>query len=136
MKKKKGTKVYTSEPSIMKEQVPVTGTELKMVVLDFSKYEPEPYEPIFTSFVDERLQNDWIGDVFEVWSEGYVITGGEGKAMFHGWIRGKTFEKAMGRYKRVYHGDVEERGEEGNKYFVTWGCRYFDNEADARQSFG
>ena len=70
--------------------------------------------------------------MWAVWMEGYACTGERSAARFMGTYQGKTFENAC---------DVW--AEEGNNkaYYKNnppryWGCRLFDNEADARKSFG
>lgn len=75
---------------------------------------------------------------FELWTEGYLCTGMEGipaTATFHGKFKGNTFKEAIQAYKNTLTDpysvscvDVE------NMNF--WLCRFFDNEADARKSFG
>jgi len=74
---------------------------------------------------------------YELWSEGYLATGMEGipaTATFHGVFEGETFKDAIQAYKDTLRGydwecvDVEEG--------TLWGCRFFDNEADARKLYG
>jgi len=69
---------------------------------------------------------------FEIWSEGYVVTGDEGQAHYHGTVLAETFKKAC-----IFLFDNDEH----KKFFdpermTHWGCRLFDNEADARKAFG
>lgn len=66
---------------------------------------------------------------FNVWQEGYSVTGNYAQASFVGSTTGETFREAC----------VKLLG--GDKYFneeklSVWGCRLFTNEADARKSFG
>jgi hypothetical protein len=75
---------------------------------------------------------------YEIWSEGYLCTGMDGipeKATFHGIYYGKNFIEACNSWAK----EKKER----KKYFriidgipVYWGCTMFDNEKDARKSFG
>lgn len=76
--------------------------------------------------------------LFEVWSEGYMATGEQGIATFRGKAEAETFNEAC--IKVV--GDKLDKDSQGdyiyglgNKYSI-WGCRLFDNETDARKSFG
>ena len=64
---------------------------------------------------------------FKIWSEGYSITGNSSEAMFHGEIDAENFEDACAKLL----GDKLDK----NRLSI-WGCRLFDNELDARKSFG
>ena len=66
---------------------------------------------------------------FAVWSEGYATTGLGGGANFHGKILAKSFKDAC---VKVFRGDKLFDPES----LTYWGCKLFDNEADARKSFG
>jgi hypothetical protein len=66
---------------------------------------------------------------YEVWMEGYCITGGSAPAMFMGTCEAGSFEEAC----------VEMCGDHPNfnrETLSVWGCGLFDNEADARRIFG
>ena len=70
---------------------------------------------------------------FKIWSEGYSATGNSAGAHFHGEAKGEDFEKACRNFA--------SKEPEFAKYFdksgmTYWGCRLFDNESDARQSYG
>lgn len=72
---------------------------------------------------------------WEVWSEGYAATGESSDATLHGVWPGATFKEAV----EAYVGTRPE--EERRTYFdverlTYWACRFFDNEADARKSYG
>ena len=66
--------------------------------------------------------------IFEIWSEGYVITGGSGRALFHGKIKATSFKEAC---------DIlfDDDKFYNPKNLTYWGCKLFDNETDARKSF-
>ena len=66
---------------------------------------------------------------FDVWVEGYMAKG----AKYLGNFVGDDFEDAC--YNMVvYKGwDVANYAHEDNSY---WGCKFFDNEKEARQVFG
>ena len=70
--------------------------------------------------------------LYEVWAEGHRATGDSSEASLMGEARAATFKEAcklvMQRTGRFSYYD-----EEHNDY---WGCKLFDNEADARRSFG
>ena len=75
---------------------------------------------------------------FNLWTEGYLATGMEGipaKATFWGEFQANSFKEAIQMWKDTLTDpysiscvDVE------NKTF--WGCRFYDNESDARKAFG
>ena len=71
---------------------------------------------------------------FEIWIEGYLCTGMEGKpstAQFLGTEKANSFREAVLIYyvRNPSRTFVPEKLED-------WGCRLFDNEYDARKSFG
>lgn len=73
------------------------------------------------------------GNVFEIWNEGYSVSGMKRTATTWGKATGETFKQACINFAR--------RDGEFSKNFdpkqMTWaGRRLFDNEADARRSFG
>lgn len=75
--------------------------------------------------------------MYDIWVEGYAVSGGAMRAQFLGtfmvdsfdeavrvWDRRKNYDNAWGRLEHY----------EGNWY--VWGCQLFDNETDARKNFG
>lgn len=66
---------------------------------------------------------------YEIWSEGYITNGERAGAHFHGRAMGDTFAEAC---RRLFKDDYNYDDEKG----THWGCRLFDNEDDARKSFG
>lgn len=68
---------------------------------------------------------------FEVWAEGYSATGDNQGASFHGNWQAETFKEACAKWAE---GVMEGYYNAENNTF--WGCRLFDNEEDARRSFG
>lgn len=76
---------------------------------------------------------------FEVWSEGYAATGQSGNAqrLTIGnedtlW-EGESFQKACENALRTLEWDMSYYDKKRNTY---WACRFFENEVDARKSFG
>ena len=70
---------------------------------------------------------------FEIWSEGYSVTGNYSGAHFHGTVEAENFDEAVMRKfekNETFHYDTV------NHKHTLWGCRIFDNETDARRSFG
>ena len=72
---------------------------------------------------------------FEIWSEGYVLQGNSSKAIFHGKFNGNTFKDALIAFKESMNDEYSKKciDVENSKF---WGCKLFDNENDARKSFG
>lgn len=71
--------------------------------------------------------------LIEVWTEGYVATGEHGTAKFWGtyWaedLRGAADQVFPELPELAHHYDRER--------LSCWAVRIFDNEADARRSFG
>ena len=71
---------------------------------------------------------------FEIWSEGFKLEDDSGTAHVIGKVTASTFLEAC----QVF---VNKTGDNhhyrvANGVPVYWGCRLFDNEADARRSFG
>lgn len=72
---------------------------------------------------------------FEIWSEGYIVTGGRGRAVFHGDWEGETFADACQSWADSL--PPESRSSYKNVDQPRfWSCRLFDNEADARKAYG
>lgn len=73
---------------------------------------------------------------YEIWIEGFLIQGMEGvpaRAEKLAEIEAPSFKEACDRYFRMPL--VNDENYDPEK-LTDWGCRLFDNEADARRSFG
>jgi hypothetical protein len=69
---------------------------------------------------------------FEIWAEGYQTTGQSSEACYFGNAYGADFKDAC-----ITFFSVRARPGWFNPERMThWGCRLFDNEQDARRSFG
>ena len=84
---------------------------------------------------------------FEIWVEGYAATGEYGTAQMIGKGFGETFDDAVRDYmsKNTNNGiEVNDRDRYINEEsyqkrrsnWNIWACSLFDNETDARKSFG
>jgi hypothetical protein len=87
---------------------------------------------------------------YEIWSEGYAATGESAPA--HRLLRpgesnsrwsGVTFQQAVVKALNELHWTMLSEMLQGcgsclydAKNNTYWGCRFFDNESDARKSFG
>lgn len=77
---------------------------------------------------------------FEVWTEGYAASPDRGEATFHGTVEAENFDQAC---IEVLGDDLDKDPETKDGYrrsrdgrLSVWACRCFDNETDARRSFG
>jgi hypothetical protein len=78
-------------------------------------------------------QNGGVEREFEIWMEGYQATGESGGAQLVGKSTGWTFYDAVKNLAdRSHKGKFDWYGGR----WSIWACRLFDNEADARKSFG
>lgn len=66
---------------------------------------------------------------YYIWSEGYVCTGCSGGATYFGCEEANTFQEACDRHF------ADDKFYDSSS-LTYWGCRLFDNEDDARESFG
>lgn len=75
---------------------------------------------------------------FTLWTEGYSATGNQSDAECHGQIQGTDFNDAVRRHVEPLPESIKHywRFHEAKGVWTRWGCRAFDNEDDARRSFG
>ena len=66
---------------------------------------------------------------YDVWQEGYSADGNSAPASFRGSATADSFQAAC---DKVCKNDSYYN----SKTRSVWGCRLFDNEGDARRSFG
>ena len=69
---------------------------------------------------------------FEIWSEGYWATGDKDSAGYHGEWEGETFADAC----EAWASNIQHPEYFNKSRLTYWGCRLFDNEIDARKTFG
>lgn len=81
----------------------------------------------------ETKQIEQTTKLYEIWAEGYAATGGCSGATLLGRIRGENFKDAC---KKLANKDLAFGLYFDEKRMTYWGCSLFDNEADARKSFG
>ena len=65
----------------------------------------------------------------QVWSEGYRATGDQADAMLHGTIIAKNFQEACNIL-------FKDNDTYDSQALTLWGCRLYNNEREARKSFG
>jgi len=73
---------------------------------------------------------------WQVWSEGYVISGGKAGAEFWGEFPGKTLRDAVLALKASLPEDEAKYINTDDGRLDYWGCRFFDNGNDAVKAFG
>lgn len=66
---------------------------------------------------------------YKIWAEGFSATGDYGTAHFMGEAYGRDFKDAC---ENLFAGDSLFDATR----MTHWGCELFDNEADARKSYG
>ena len=67
--------------------------------------------------------------VYTIWIEGYQIQGGSCKASEVATIKANSFKEAC----KIHYKNDKLFNEEK---LTVWGCELYDNEIDARKSFG
>ena len=70
---------------------------------------------------------------YDIWSEGYRIMCEQGRAHLMGTAQGNSFREACVNFFASYKEPVDNFNEER---LTHWGCKLFDNEADAKKNFG
>lgn len=81
-------------------------------------------------------ENSFSGSYFggiNLWMEGYSATGEHGTAQYCGFYKVNTLKEAVEQWvneslDRVKYTNID--------HLTYWGCRFYDNEPDARKSFG
>lgn len=68
-------------------------------------------------------------NTYEIWSEGYRITGNSSGATYHGTEKASSFAEACDKF---FIEDEYYR----SSTLTYWACRLFDNEEDARKNYG
>ena len=74
--------------------------------------------------------------LYEIWTEGFRVSGETGGTAFKvGEQRADSFEEACDLFVK-YNPRYQDSYKKVNGIPSYWACRWFDNEADARKSFG
>lgn len=72
---------------------------------------------------------------YNIWMQGYLCSGMEGipeKATYKGEFEVNSFKEACDMWSKT----LKEPHYYNSEYLTYWGCKLFDNEVDARKSFG
>lgn len=107
--------------------------ELSLEAVDGKLRFREENVPLREKYVEEPPPAPLEVRPWEVWSEGFVATGESGTARLMGTIDAKTFAGACRLMAKREHWGAYFRLMPHPSF---WGCRLFDNEADARKAFG
>ncbi|PGK51961.1 hypothetical protein CN918_29665 [Priestia megaterium] len=70
---------------------------------------------------------------FEIWCEGFHTSDGKSGAFFQGYSHGVDLKDACMNLAKIDYPFATNFDEDR---MTWWGCRIFDNECDARKSFG
>jgi hypothetical protein len=71
---------------------------------------------------------------YQIWNEGFSVTGQSSPAQFLGEFEAESFEEACVIAMKVKGWDIKNYYDPERNTF--WGCKFYDNEADARKYFG
>lgn len=66
--------------------------------------------------------------IYEVWTEGYIVTGNSSGAKYYGSTPAISFKAACIKLIGLDALDEDKTS--------VWGCKCYDNEVDARKTFG
>jgi|GEM_PF-2990696 len=96
---------------------------------------PTPEKALLACGADPKTGESLPRKKFQVWVEGYRSTGDSSEAKFvQEWTAG-SFEQAVHFCVNQIGGKLDRANFNAAK-LTYWGCELFDNEADARKSFG
>ena len=70
---------------------------------------------------------------YQLWMEGYMITGGRSDASFIGTSKGENFADAVVNY---YNNHPEKASSFNKENLTYWGCQIYPSEREARETFG
>lgn len=73
---------------------------------------------------------------YKVWLEGYVCTGQRAGAEYLGEFEGTSFEDACLKASLAKFGPKETANFYDTNRNTFWGCHFYNNESDARKTFG
>ena len=71
----------------------------------------------------------------EIWAEGYRASGDSAGARLLGRVEAETFAEACDKLCSPAEWQ-KQNGNYDRQRGTVWGCRLFNNEADARRAFG
>lgn len=91
-------------------------------------------------FLNSEIQKHINNGVkkYSLWQEGYAVTGQSSTAIYLGEFEGNSFNESCDNWAKTLNEEESKCYNPGtDKYRPSyWACRIFDNEIDARKSFG
>lgn len=86
--------------------------------------------------LNSEIKNNTGHNTYSLWMEGFSATGQHNTAQYLGDFEGNSFNDACDNWANSI--EEQEYYKSGNDKCrpTYWGCRIFDNEEDARKSFG
>lgn len=113
------------------------GDAQKGLLRDLTKLGYEDFDQVMKVLKDAR-DSVITEKEFEIWSEGYQATGENAKAALHGKVVARSFHEAVEKYianapkgtKQYWHYS------ESSDTWLMYGCKVYDNEAEAREYNG
>lgn len=96
----------------------------------------------YTSSINKHTVDSWKNPdtdmkTIEVWEEGFCATGQAGTANLLGTYKAIDFDDTVKQYYKTFtQKDSYPLKCTDDGVYSIWACRLFDNETDARKSFG
>lgn len=91
----------------------------------------------FVAYIEEKFPGDADPvKEWEIWSEGYQASGDSGTAVYHDTIEAVSFDEACQKYADSDPMVKSQMKRHGPGHWTYWACQMFDNEADARKTYG
>ena len=88
-----------------------------------------------TKELSTEKQCDIVSSSISLWMEGFAVTGQRQGASMIGTYNATDLDNAVKQYMAENEGDVDW-DRLGRGRHAIWACEIFDNEAEARKSFG
>jgi len=139
----KEDKKFIKDGGILNPKTP--RESYKYEILDLSTAGSKP-NAILVDSPSDLIKGDPTKPVVEIWMEGYRATGESSTATMLNQYHADSFDEAMKLYmednpgyvdvKKVGKNSKSVRDDSFTKEYSIWACRLFDNETDARKSFG
>jgi hypothetical protein len=80
--------------------------------------------------------NKYYMKEIEIWMEGFVITGQSSTAKKIGTYEADSLDEAVRKYTKDHPDSTVDFNRYGKGKHAIWACQLFDNESEARKSFG
>lgn len=96
------------------------------------------YEKFSNSEIKKNVKSENSNGLkkYSLWMEGYAVTGNESTAQYLGEFEGNSFNDACDNWAKTIENPELYKSGTSEHSPSHWACRIFDNEMDARKSFG